>query len=208
MNATLLNEIPAWFSNLQDGEFVAFDSTFPYEFIAPTSDDGLVLYCTKPRSVLRALNPIMAAGMGMIGRPGPPELRDMAFLRGLMRRFPIVFLGDLDPPDLLIYAWMRSQLPDLRYFGIGDRLFEAAATTPNETILISLSSSERDATKTFPGVFDKMEGVVGPTCAEILKRGRKVEIEGAFSSLNAAWDDVLRLKVVDAMRDCAESSNR
>jgi hypothetical protein len=207
MTADILNDLRRWFSDLQDGEFVAFDSSFPYEFVAPANDDGVLLYCTKPRTVLSMFKPVIAADVGMMGRPGLPDRRDMTFLRRMIERSPVVFLGDLDPPDLLIYAWMRSQLPDLRYFGIGDRFFQAVGAPPNETLLISHSSSERDAMKAFSSVFDEMKGVVGPTCAAILDRERKIEIEGAYCLLPADWDDELRRKWVGALRACASAPN-
>jgi hypothetical protein len=208
MTADMLNDIRRWFSNLQDGEFVVYEPTVPYEFIAPSDAEGFVLYATKPRSVLHWLGHFpWEQGMGMMARYGLPDSRDVAFLRRLMERAPVVFLGDLDPPDLLIYSWLHAQLPGIRYFGVGDRLLNVRGMAPDPRVTIQLATVEREAMRTFPSVFANLAPVVGPRCENLLNSGYKLETEGAFSEIEAPWTDEMRVLVVEAIRTCATSAN-
>jgi hypothetical protein len=208
MTADLLTDIRRWFANLQDGEFVAYDPQVPYEWIAP-ADDGLILYAAKPQVVRQVFDRFpWESGMGMVGRYGLPDERDVSNLRRLVGTAPVVFLGDLDPPDLLIYAWLHAQLPTIHYFGVSDRLLAARGMSIDPQITIRLSPTEQRAMQTFPAIFADLGPQVGPQCAKLLQGGYKLETEGAFCELDAKWTDDARLQMVAAIEAFAVESSR
>ena len=81
-----------------------------------------MLYTTKPPCVLHALEQgADVASIQVVGRPGLPNEDDARWLQALAADREILFLGDSDPADLLIFAWLRSQLP-MKHVGVSDSL--------------------------------------------------------------------------------------
>ncbi len=107
-----------------DGDFVSSNPETPYKFW-PSPIGGRLVYSTKPDAARR----IFSESFGLIARYGLPSPADADWLRRLAGRPRILFLGDLDPQDLMIFAWLRAHFGPRRidYFGIGDWLLDERA---------------------------------------------------------------------------------
>jgi hypothetical protein len=196
-----------------DGDFVSSDPETPYKFW-PSPTGGRLVYSTKPAAARRILSesfakppgtvPILRSprtavssvepsktgdcpllpGGGLIGRYGLPCATDVDSVRKLTGRRKILFLGDLDPSDLLIFAWLRARLGPRRieYLGIGDRLLNERAIVIPDSYWIKLSRSERRSLPVLNEAFPDFRDVAGPHCAAELDNGRKLELEAIVSA--------------------------
>ncbi len=85
----------------------------------------------------------------------------------------------LTPADLLVFAWLRSQM-SLSYAGVSDKLVQKLGDQMDHTQAIPLSDSERDAMSLMVKVFPEYTASVGRRCTDHLNQGRKVEIEAVI----------------------------
>lgn len=179
-----------------DDEFSIPPWDAPYQVIPPPPGAGRLLYATKPWTVLR-----LFAGrsselpVGLIGRVGLPHDGDVPWLRSGASGCRILFVGDADPCDLLIFAWLRRRL-EISFRGLNDSLLRSCGVSITDSITIRQSESEQAAMPLVTGFLPDFPNLVGDGCAAILKRGRKLEFESLVS--NAA---VTPLEVVDALMD-------
>jgi len=175
------DQIARWFSDHDDGEFVraALDDAFA---IGGTENEtGRVLYTTKPTTlahVLRRHN--LATRVTTIGRYGLPNEHDVTELLSFVRGRPFAFLGDADPPDLLVFAWLRSHLP-ITYLGINDTLVETLGIEVDDTIAIRLADSELSSMPLLAVTCPDYRGLLGPQITQLLDSGSKLEIESIAS---------------------------
>ena len=103
-------------------------------------------------------------------------------------RGTLLFMGDLDPPDLLIYAWLRNALMPAaaEHFGINDQLLSALGCAVPESHLIPYSTSEIAGCELLKAVVPDFVSCVGAECAALIGSERKLEIEGLISLAGAA----------------------
>ena len=107
-------------------------------------------------------------------------------------RGALLFVGDLDPLDLAVYAALgaggasvgrrRRAALQVRYAGVDDRWLAACERNRRRTggrSTILLSRGERDQLAALERAGLDLEGTVGPRCAALLRAGYKLEIEGA-----------------------------
>ena len=171
------SEIRRWFREHENGEFVQMGPLCPYSITSPTSRTDHVLYTTKPACVLAALEKGRPSTLiQVIGRAGLPDENGAAWLRNLADNRPVVFMGDADPADLLVFAWLRSQM-SVSYVGLSDMLVQKLRDQTDHALTIPLSDSEREAMSLVAEVFPEYKTSVGQRCADYLNQGRKVEIE-------------------------------
>ena len=70
---------------------------------------GRVLFTTKPAIVSTVIEKCDAArDFGMIGRYGLPSVADLPWIRTMVGSRELFFLGDMDPVDLMVFAWLRQ----------------------------------------------------------------------------------------------------
>lgn len=173
-------QIEHWFAAHDDGEFTRFPRTAPYTLVAPLTGERLI-YTTKPRTIVEAISRLEPTpGMGLVGRSGLPGPDDVAWISRLAEGCPLGFLGDLDPPDLLVFAWLRAELgPErIQFAGIRDELLSAASFAARSPERIALSASEVEALPLVDQLFPDLGALVGPRCEALLRGGEKVELEG------------------------------
>ncbi|MEN6497891.1 MAG: hypothetical protein ABFD16_26635 [Thermoguttaceae bacterium] len=91
------------------------------------------------------------------------------------------FLGDADPADLLVFAWLRSQMP-LSYAGVSDSLVEKLGVQVEDSLTIPLTNAERAAVSLLMEACLDCRAAVGQQCATLLDQGRKIEIEAVLHS--------------------------
>jgi hypothetical protein len=184
--ATLIEQFFA--DQLDDGDFSIASHGAQFSFVGPRSDRGRIIYTTKRHAVQSALNHDDApCDVGMIGRYGLPNRSDVSWLRRMLGDSELQFLGDMDPPDLLIFAWLRAALgPDvIIHFGVNDSLCERLKVVIPDSFTIPLSPSERAALPLLEKVFPDFADTVGPVCAKRLHDGYKVETEAVVSALGS-----------------------
>jgi len=175
------SEISNWFVEHDAGDFVQLPVTHPYSVTVPSAATRCVLYTTKPASVLHALEQRGGlASMQVVGRAGLPDENDAQWLRTIAGDRVVVFLGDADPVDLLIFVWLRSQMP-VSYVGVNDRLIQKLGVRVEDFMTISLADDEKAAISLLASLCPDYRTVVGPQCAALLDRGRKIEIEAVVN---------------------------
>lgn len=125
-----------------------------------------------------------------------PTQEAIDFIRYLVRGFgaSLTFVGDLDPLDLNIYAALQAGSPDfaetaepmtVAYAGIDDEWlaladkFRLKSGPPPE---FSQHRLEREHFKVVRELIPGLEALLGSRSFELLRAGKKVELEGAFGS--------------------------
>jgi hypothetical protein len=128
----------------------------------------------------------------MIGGYGLPNVDDVKRLVNLPETTRLWFLGDLDPVDLMIFAWLRAKLPfrKVAHLGVGDALLSALnaniAEFPNNVV----SPSEKLSLPTLCQAFPDVRETVGSQCFDLLFGGYKIELEAVADkvrSTNSIW---------------------
>ncbi|MCA9101828.1 MAG: hypothetical protein KDA63_11785 [Planctomycetales bacterium] len=133
-----------------------------------------------------AVRPALAGNMGLPGN------EDLAALREFAAGRHVCFLGDCDPPDLLVFAWLRSQL-GMIYVGLCDRMLADSGVVLDETCVIALSAAERQARHLMHRAVPDLRELVGDKCAALLDGGAKVELEAMNRSGAASLSKLARL---------------
>ena len=189
MGSNLREKIERWFKSHEDGEFCSPETRLPYSVIGPSQSPGTIVYTTKPSSVALGVceggrRPIL----GMVGRYGLPSEQDAGWLRDLANVHRLVFLGDLDPPDLLIYAWMIDFLRpnSMTYLGISDQYISALSVNLPKTYVMTCTTAEHESLPLLKDVFPEFESIIGSQSAQLLADGKKIEIEAVVSALGSA----------------------
>jgi len=97
----------------------------------------------------------------------------------------LFYLGDLDPPDLMIFAWLREKLlpKPIRNLGISDAYLTHLNAVLPPTFVMQCSPSERRALKVLRKVFPDLAETVGAVAAQLLREGRKIELEAVVSAI-------------------------
>lgn len=110
MQSNTATLIEAWFTeHNQDGEFVWDGRAVPYSIVGPSSHVERMVLTTKPLIVSIAIGKA-SERVGMIGRYGLPQVSDLSWIRSIVGQRPLLFLGDMDPVDLMVFAWLRIHL--------------------------------------------------------------------------------------------------
>lgn len=183
----LLVEIERLFNANDDAEeFAPTDRSMPYVVFSAGSASPSWLYSPKPANLFHYLTTRDQSppdDLALVGRFGLPSESDLSWIERIAADRPIFFIGDLDPVDLLTFAWMRAQTPasQLRYIGVSDRLLRAAEMTISEQVTISLSSDERGALELVAQALPDLTDLIGPDCQRLLAQQKKIEVEALVS---------------------------
>ena len=187
MSRNLTAKIEKWFDrHAGDGNFALECRSHSYSVIGPVNSNTRIVYATKPRHVVMAIDASATPDrFGMIGRYGLPQRADVKWIRDFVGNRKVLFLGDLDPPDLIVYAYLRAHFAPvpLRHLGINDAFLKKQQSQLPEGFLMSLSKSERRSVPFLREVLPDLAKIVGRHCAQLLEDGRKIELE-AVSSAN------------------------
>jgi hypothetical protein len=180
--------IERWFAKHNDGEFgpgIRVGRSFPYSVVGPATDGAPVVFTTKPSVVLAATDQDeVADGTGVIGRYGLPSLRDLDWIGRIVGARTVLFLGDMDPADLMVFAWLRNSLcaSQFTFTGVNDALLEAAGLSATTPLSLPLAASEQQSMTLLRTVLPDLADTVGRDCARMLEQGRKIELEAVRSS--------------------------
>jgi hypothetical protein len=186
LRGDLIKQIEGWFAEHgDDGEFGYPTRDNAYSVIGPTTNCTSIIVTTKPATVSAAIGACPTPErFGMIGRYGLPQAGDASWLRTLVESHDLFFIGDLDPPDLMIFAWLRACLhpKPIAYAGVGDALLATLRTPLPEMFRIPCTPAERNGIAFMEQVFPDFRGTVGAECARSLRSGEKIEIEAVVSA--------------------------
>jgi hypothetical protein len=128
-----------------------------------------------------ANQPSNGSKVGLIARGGLPRESDVAWLRTLVGTRNLIFLGDLDPPDLLVFAWLRACR--ISHFGVNDAYLAQLRAVIPDSFTIQLSPTETAAMPLVGTALPDMQQLLGSKSTQTLNSGRKIEIEAVVSSL-------------------------
>lgn len=185
MSVDTARTIEAWFAANSDGEFIIGDEAGPYSVIAPRSKSAQIIFTTKASLVAAAIErSARRAELGMIARQGLPAEGDPDWFRAVVGAGELWFLGDMDPPDLMVFAWLRHRMPEtqIAFLGVSEAYLSALQVDLPKSFIMQCTSSERRSTTTLAAVFPDFRQVIGPKYALLLDQGNKIELEAAASA--------------------------
>lgn len=171
------SEIAEYFAFVDDGEFCPQD-----RFNGMTVDGNLeaastIVYVSKPPCVSRLRPPSNAANpLVTVANYGIPTKRDLSMLSDVNAK--MYFIGDADPPDLLLFAYLRNLLP-ISWFGVSDGFLNTYETRHLAWITCRQSDTELASHGMVEQFCSDYKELIGEYCATIFAAGHKIEIEGA-----------------------------
>lgn len=186
MSRSISTRIEQWFHQHADGDFVCEEPRAAYRVQAPANARARVIFSTKPSTIGHAIAASEdSQQIGLIGRYGLPAERDLTWIRALVGTRRLLFLGDLDPADLMIFGWLRSRLrpAQVHFLGISDDLLKRIGARSTKRNTISLTPTELAAREVLPKVVPDLQKLIGPTCCALQASGRKLELEAILDAL-------------------------
>jgi hypothetical protein len=178
-----------FFEHEGDGEF-ACEEAFSISVIKPPQNANQRIVLGSKNSALWAISNEAEAldEFGAIACCGLPLGDQLASIQAVVTDREVLFLGDLDPVDLLAFAWFRENLKPQRltYAGISDRFLDTLQLSCMQVPSIRLSPSEEAAVAQMDQFLPDCRSLVGPRCKELLTGGRKIEIEAIISYTDRA----------------------
>jgi hypothetical protein len=168
-----------------DGVFACPERDLPFLLVRPENDRANFIYTTKPNTLLRCFTQGDSAHQfGLIGRYGLPHRDDALLLERVIANSSVLFAGDADPVDFLIFLWIREMLPcnDVDYVAITDFLGTGWESGRWSSLHIPLASSEKEALEEIATIEPDFSAIVGALGASLWAAGQKIELEGAMGS--------------------------
>jgi hypothetical protein len=149
---------------------------------------AFLLLCPKSVSAEWWYSPELQKTVGFLHAPFPADPR----LGNAIRMFapdhaPVLFIGDMDPVAIAQYLAARRMFAatdglDLAYGGMNDSWLATMGDSnwPLARLSIRMSAPEVRLLRALESA-TRMEGLIGPDCAELLRSGFKVELEAALN---------------------------
>jgi hypothetical protein len=180
---SMQHPIRDWFE-MNDGDesdCVIAPSGQPLSVVPPSHSADAILYCTKQHPILNLFDDLGGEPpFGTVLRYGLPSDADAEWLAVAANSRRLLFLGDADAADLLIYAWLREHLA-IEYCGLRDTLLEKCGVPFEVHLTIPMNASELAALPLVEQCSGDLQSALGPWCGGLLSSGRKIEIEALFS---------------------------
>jgi hypothetical protein len=186
--------IEAWFAEHDDGEFGELPRCAPFMVVGPRGPNPRVLYATKPHIIELALEEhYHGKQLGLVGRSGLLKEHDLRCIRQVIGQGEVLFIGDLDPVDLMVFSWLRTRLRPIpvRHLGINDPFLALVQPFDAESVAFALAPSELAALSVLQTILPDLAELLGPQCARILASGRKLELDAIVSLRQTASPIVL-----------------
>ncbi len=179
MSKSRIATIEAWFQDKDDGEFCVYPADHKSVLTGDHAVARTIIYTTK-RHCLRKIDGLaLESPIATIGRGGLPVIEDLALLRYQVGTVNRVFIGDADPPDILVFSWLREHVPIL-WHGVNDDFLMRHGKLPEPCIKIPMSDSERETVQKLQEFCPDFRELLGQYCASSLDQGFKIELEGAI----------------------------
>jgi hypothetical protein len=164
-----------------DGEITSQDRSSPFIVVPPRNDESTVLYVTKWPPIYRASeSSVNAMNCGVVARYGIPNVEEISWVKEFAKDRKLLFLGDCDPFDLLVYSAISSVFA-IEYLGVSDRLIKLLDVNIERNITIPLATAELDALEYLQLRTPQLESLLGANCYRMLTQGRKMEVEAIIN---------------------------
>ena len=179
-SAGRIKSIESWFRENEDGELCEL----PIDYLSARTGDHFnartVMYTTKSHCLprVRGLGNFEAP-IATIGRYGLPSSHDLPLIQGSSTVINRIFMGDADPPDILVFSWLREHVP-ICWHGVNDEFLVRHGNRDCEGIRIQLSDAERETVKKLPQYCPDYRDMLGEYCSSLIDDGFKIELEGAI----------------------------
>ncbi|HVT26555.1 MAG TPA: hypothetical protein VHE81_00920 [Lacipirellulaceae bacterium] len=182
--------VEKWFDNHdEDGDFLVCDRAQSFSIIGPTADSTWIIYSTKGHVTLPPVARYATAlDFGIICRCGLPSETDIHWLRGIIQTRELMFVGDMDPADTMIFAWLRARLQSIvvTHVGINDRFLSKLGISVPVSYRIRLGPAGTAAVSALDNVLPDANDTLGRDCRRTLKEGYKIELEAVVSTIGNA----------------------
>lgn len=179
MNNDRVGAIEKWFREQEDGDFSIASPEIPSVRGGDCLAARTLIYTTKQYFLPRIEISAFLQPVATLARYGLPSRDDLDYLRGGCSEMSRHFIGDADPPDLLVFAWLREHLP-IQWAGVSDDFLSSHFYDGYPGIHIRLSDSERAAVAELGRFCPDYRELLGDSCASLLESGMKIELEGAL----------------------------
>lgn len=185
-SASRIRSIESWFRANEDSQFCEYPSDHRSVQTGHHSDARTIIYTTKNHCLprirgLTKLEPPIAT----VGRYGLPSSHDLPLIQGSSPSIDRIFVGDADPPDILVFSWLREYVP-IRWHGVNDEFLVRHGNRDYGGIRIPLSDAERETVRKLPQFCPDFRELLGEYCSSLLDDGFKIELEGAIID-RTAW---------------------
>ncbi len=182
--------IEEWFELHDDGEFAMQSPSSPVVLEETGGMAERIVYATKQVGVCswQNLPPTVRATIGVLAPGyGLPHREMVAAIQEAVGNRLVQFLGDMDPADLLVFAWLRSALfpTRVKHFGISDEYLSKLGVDVPASFVMKCSPSECALRPLLDKTLPDYREIVGERCCELLVSGRKMEIEAVVSALGS-----------------------
>ncbi len=177
-----------------DGTFVRDDRAIPFKIIRPpTSSNSPIIVARKTQLVLEALGyELEPESPGFIGRGALPSPEDDKWIRAFVKSHRLIFLGSLDPADMMYFAWLRQRnyCRRLEYLGITDSYLRDVGASDPWRIAYKMSESQQQAMSVVDSVISDWSDIVGAVCSDVLRSGSAIDLDG-IAGINKSASSLL-----------------
>ena len=178
--------IETWFRAHEDGEFGILPPDHASALRGERRAARTIIYTTKPHCLSRIISLSgFPQPIAMIGRYGLPATTDLAFFDDLAERASCVFVGDADPPDILVFAWLKEHIP-IAWSGVNDEWLLPRDKCDLAAISIPMSNAEKSTVPELSSFCPGFRDMLGECCSSLLDSGFKIEVEGAIANRDAS----------------------
>lgn len=172
-----------------EGAFVKDDRTIPFALIRPPAiSDSVILIARKTQLILKAFGyELEPVNPGFLGRVALPSSNDDSWICAFLQGHRAYFLGDLGPADLMYFAWFRQRklCTRLEYLGISDSYLDLLGVSHQRAITYKMPDSQRNVMHSLELAFPDWHSIVGTNCAEVLRSGNLIDLEGVAGQCEA-----------------------
>ncbi|RCS50652.1 hypothetical protein DTL42_11165 [Bremerella cremea] len=181
MKHSIAWKISSFFASHQEsGEFVRYPREALYKLIGATTEPSRFVYVTKCSALSPRLLPDLPTDVTLLSRDGLPAPSDVELISCISKQVPIGFLGDLDPADLLTFAWLQAHFAprQVPLLGIQDRLIQCLSDEEQRKCSLPFDESEIDALPLLQEALPDLQELIGPQSYRLIMSRQKIELEG------------------------------
>ena len=172
--------IDDYFRTHDDGEFCVCPATFKSTRAGDSNHAETIIYTTKHHCLPRITGfENLREPIATISRGGIPTRDDLPFISGSSPSVARFFVGDADPPDILVYSWLGEHLPII-WYGVNDDFLRRHGNLDYKVIRIPMTDSERKSIQMLSQICPDFRELLGECCSSLFDVGLKIELEGAI----------------------------
>src|SRR5262249_43793986 len=145
--------------------------------VGPTAASQCMVYATKPRILeLFPHSRTKLPRLALVGRYGLPQAEDIPWIARLVGRRRLWFVGDADPVDLLVFAYLRLFFHrQVAYLGVGGDIIAGLSEKKISIIAFSMAPSEVAARDLLGAVCPDLEEILGSRMKSLWDAKLKIE---------------------------------